>query len=103
MTLAEAVPKLDPPSEDPIVIHLVAYERSSSAPNPLSTGTSKRMHTGAPLPGTEGLRNRQTSRQSSTTPVQESSHRGGGNGARRATQPNQRVVCFSGFLIQDFA
>lgn len=94
-TLSEAIPLRSPEANEPTVIHLVAYERSKSAPSTTSvTDTAERVHSSASN-GQEGVRNGQgtggTSRQPSMNPVQDSRHRDGGE--RLPEQPTQRVVC----------
>lgn len=95
-TLSEAIPlSLGSPEDEnePTVIHLVAYERSKSAPTPTTsvTGTAGRVHANASS-SSQGVRNRQeaggTNRE---PPAQEGTD--GGERPDIPGQPSQRVVC----------
>lgn len=78
-------------SDGPVVIHLVAYERSNSLPSPSFTNTSER-HTSTPLPDGEGGGVRNRGVQPSVGSVQ-NTHRGERANLPLPEQHSQRVVC----------
>ena len=86
-TLQEAVPDLL--NADGVVIHLVAYERSASAPSGLSSSSSESYR----QPVSRTPSRTPTSRQPSLTPVQENSR--DDLAAQETTQRAtvQQVVC----------
>ena len=93
MTLSEA---RIPSANEPVVIHLVVFERSTSAPTPMVNAIthSGRVHTGAHLPRMEGVRGSQP-----VTPVQETVHEDRVDRASSPDQPSQRLVCYEDSLL----